>query len=122
VAWHDDDDGFRLPDVMLSCEPVPSVYFRHLSLIVEVLLPSTEKVDRTDKLDFCRSLESTEAVALFWQDQRRVQVIRREPERWPIPDLVRGGDLSVNALDLHLTLDEIYDGIDFRLEDEPPSP
>lgn len=106
---------------MVSCEPVPDVYFRQDCLIVEVLSPSTEKADRTDKLDFYRTLASVEAVVLVWQDQRRVQVIRREPERWSIEDLVGGGDLSVTALDLHLTLDEIYDGIDFPLDDEPTS-
>ena len=79
VARHDDDDEFRLPDVMVSCEPVPGVYFRQPCLIVEVLSPSTEKADRTDKLDFYRSLASVEAVVLVWQDQRRVQVIRRSP-------------------------------------------
>ena len=122
VARRDDDDEFRLPDVIVSCEPTPRVYFQQPRLLVEVLSPSTEKEDRTDKLDFHRSLESLEAVVLVWQDKRRVQVIRREPDRWSIQDLVAGGELAVTTLDLRLTLDEIYDGIDFPAEDEPPSP
>lgn len=122
VARRDDDDEFRLLDVMVSCEPTPRIYFRQPRLLVEVLSPSTEKEDRTDKLDFYRSLESVEAVVLVWQDKRRVQMIRREPDRWTIQDRVGGGDLTITALDLRLTLDEIYDGIDFPAEDEPPSP
>ncbi len=107
---------------MVSCEPTPRVYFRQPRLLVEVLSPSTEKEDRTDKLDFYRSLEVVEAVVLVWQDKRRVQVIRRESERWTIQDLVGGGELSVTALDLHITLDEIYADIDFPSEDESTSP
>lgn len=121
VARRDDDDEFRLPDVIVSCEPTPRVYFRQPRLLVEVLSPSTEKEDRTDKLDFYRSLESVEAVLLVWQDKRRVQVVRRETDRWSIQDLVGGGDLTVTALDLRLTLDEIYADIDFPAEDEQPS-
>ena len=122
VARSEGDDELRLPDVFVSCEPLPPLFFRQPRLLVEVLSPSTEKEDRTDKLDFYRSLESVEAALLVWQDKRRVQVIGREPDRWTIQDLVGGGDLSVTALDLRLTLDEIYDGIDFPPEDEPPSP
>lgn len=122
VARGDHDDEFRLPDVIVSCEPTPRVYFRQPRLIVEVLSPSTEKDDRTDKLDFYRSLGSAEAVVLIWQDKRRVQVVRCEPDRWSIQDLVGGGDLSVTTLDLHLTLDEIYADIDFPSEDESTSP
>lgn len=122
VARNEDDHEFRLPDVFVSCEAIPPLFFRQPRLIVEVLSPSTEKEDRTDKLDFYRSLQSVEAVALVWQDKRRVQVIRRESERWSIQDLVGGGELSVTALDLHITLDEIYADIDFPSEDESTSP
>ncbi|MFO1049614.1 MAG: Uma2 family endonuclease [Geminicoccaceae bacterium] len=122
VARGDNDDEFRLPDVIVSCEPTPRVYFRQPRLIVEVLSPSTEKEDRTDKLDFYRSLESVEAVVLVWQEKRRMQVVRREQDRWSIQDLVGGGDLVVTTLDLGLTLDEIYADIDFPAEDEPASP
>ena len=121
VARSKDDDQFRLPDVFVSCEPPPPLFFRQPRLLVEVLSPSTEKEDRTDKLDFYRSLESVEAVLLVWQDKRRVQVVRREPDRWSMQDLVGGGDLSITTLDLRLTLDEIYAGIEFPSEDEPPA-
>ena len=73
---------------------------------------------RTDKLDFHRSVE---AVVLVWPAKRRVRVLRRGPDRWSIQDLAGGGNLSVTALDLRLTLDGIYAGIDMPSDDEPPS-
>src|SRR5215213_68835 len=50
VARLESDDQFRMPDVFVSCEPIPAVYFREPLLLAEVLSPSTEKEDRTDKL------------------------------------------------------------------------
>ena len=100
----------------MTCEPTPPVYFREPRLVVEVLSPSTEKEDRTDKLDLYRSLPSVEAILLVWQDARRVQLVARDAERWSMQDMVGGGEVSVAALDVRLTLDEIYRGIEFPAE------
>ena len=116
VARAEEDDQFRIPDLIVTCEPTPPVYFREPRLVVEVLSPSTEKEDRTDKLDFYRSLPSVEAVLLVWQDARRVQLVARDAERWSMQDMVGGGEVSVAALDVRLTLDEIYRGIEFPAE------
>ncbi len=117
VARTDDDDEFRLPDVFVSCEPTPPVYFHEPRLIVEVLSPSTEKVDRTEKLDFYRSLNSVEAVLLVWQDARRVQVVGREGDRWSLQDIVGGGEVRIPGLGVGLSLDEVYAGVEFPAEE-----
>lgn len=117
VARTDDDDEFRLPDVFVSCEPTPPVYFREPRLIVEVLSPSTEKVDLTEKLDFYRSLPSVEAVLLVWQDACRAQIIGRAGEHWLMQDIIGGGEFAVETLGVRLTLDEIYEGIEFPTEE-----
>jgi Uma2 family endonuclease len=116
VARRDSDDECRVPDVFVSCEPLPPRYFTAPRLIVEVLSPSTEKEDRTDKLDFYKSLPSVELVLLVWQDKRRVQLHSREGDRWPAQDLIGTGTAELTTLDLSLSLDEIYAGLDLPVE------
>lgn len=117
VARQESDDEYRLPDLFVSCEPTPEHYFRYPQLIVEVLSPSTEKEDRTDKLDFYRSLPSVTAIVLIWQDRRRVQVVERKDGRWLIGDLVGGGSVEAPGLGISLSLDEIYAGIDLPTDE-----
>lgn len=115
VARGENDEDFRLPDVFVSCEPTPPVYFREPALVVEVLSPSTEKEDRTEKLDFYKSLASVRAILLVWQDKRRVQVLERDDARWIDRDLI-GGGFELAGLELALTLDEIYTGVELPAE------
>lgn len=111
VALSEDDDECRLPDLFVTCEPVPERIFRMPRLIVEVLSPSTAKEARTDKLDFYKSLPSVEAVLLVWQDKRRVQLNTRRDEGWLAQDLI-GGTVELPRLGVALTLDEIYAGVE----------
>jgi Uma2 family endonuclease len=112
VARDEADDQFRLPDVFVTCEPTPERYFRAPRLVVEVLSPSTEKDDRTEKLDFYQALPSVEAVLLVWQERRRVQLQVRDGAQWIIQDLIGAGMTKVPSLDVALSLDEIYEGLD----------
>jgi Uma2 family endonuclease len=111
VALSEDDDECRLPDVLVTCEPVPERIFDAPRLIVEVLSPSTEKDDRTDKLDFYKSIPSVETVLLVWQDRRRVQLNVRVDDGWLSQDLM-GGRVELPGLEVALTLDEIYEGLE----------
>jgi Uma2 family endonuclease len=77
-----------------------------------VLSPSTEKEDRTDKLDFYKSLPSVLAVLLVWQDKRRVQLNARIEGGWLSRDLIGGGRVEIPGLEVALTLDAIYEGVE----------
>jgi Uma2 family endonuclease len=116
VARVESGDQFRLPDVFVSWEPTPPVHFREPRLVVEVLSPSTEKEDRTEKLDFYRSLPSVEAIVLVWQERRRVLLVERDGERWLIRDLIGGGSFDLVGLGTRLSLDEVYEGVDLPVE------
>ena len=48
-------------------------------MIVEVLSPSTEKEDRTRKLDFYKGFWTIEAILFVWQDAQRVELPERKP-------------------------------------------
>jgi Uma2 family endonuclease len=119
VGRSEADDECRLPDVMVSCEPLPDRLFTAPRFVAEVLSPSTEKDDRTDKLDFYRSLPSVEAVLLVWQDKRRAQLNVRQEEGWLVRDLVGGGRIELASLGTSLTLDEIYEGVELPEAEAP---
>lgn len=111
-----DDDECRVPDVFVTCEPVPEHIFSSPRLIVEVLSPSTEKDDRTVKLDFYKSLEAVQAVLLVWQDQRRTELHTREGPRWPAQPFIGNGTVPLLDLGAELPLDEIYAGVELPAE------
>lgn len=112
VAGGESAEDCRLPDVLVTCEPSPVRVFTAPRLLVEVLSPSTEKDDRTDKLDFYKSLPSVDAVLLVWQDKRRAQLNLRHEPGWLVRDLVGGGQIELPELGSALTLDEIYEGVE----------
>jgi Uma2 family endonuclease len=117
VARDLDDEECRIPDVFVTCEPMPEHVFFGARVVVEILSPSTEKEDRTTKLDFYKSLPTVEAILLVWQDRRRVELHTREGQRWPAQDLVAGSAAPLPGLGVELPLDEIYAGVEF-----PPAP
>jgi Uma2 family endonuclease len=115
VARSLDDDECRIPDVFVTCGPTPEQAFLDTRLIVEVLSPTTERDDRTAKLDFYKSLPSVEAVLLVAQDRRLVQLHAREGRRWTASDHTGAATVPLAGLGIGLDLDEIYAGVDLSL-------
>ncbi|HYN79752.1 MAG TPA: Uma2 family endonuclease, partial [Lamprocystis sp. (in: g-proteobacteria)] len=68
-------DAFYYPDVLLTCDPRDreSLYKEAPCLIAEVLSPSTEVIDRREKLIAYRTLEALRYYLLVAQDRRRVE-------------------------------------------------
>ena len=77
-------------------------------VIVEVLSPSTEEYDRGQKLDHYRQIPSLEEVLLVAHDQQRVQVWRRDGERWSHTEVADDGAVELESLGCRLPLAEIY--------------
>ena len=101
------DDTWREPDLFVACGSREG--FSHVPrLIVEILSPSTEKEDRTRKLDFYRRFESVEAILFVWQDTPRVELQERTAGAWLLRDVIGGGSVTVAGLGLAIPLAEIY--------------
>jgi Uma2 family endonuclease len=101
------DDTWREPDLFVACGGREG-FSQIPRLIVEILSPSTEKEDRTRKLDFYRRIESVEAILFVWQDTPRVELQERAAEAWLVRDVIGGGSLTIAALGLEVGLAEIY--------------
>lgn len=108
VARSESDYSWREPDLMVTCQRPERDYYAAPRLVIEVLSPSTEREDRTTKLDFYESFPSLEAVLLVWQDDRRVRLRERQGDGWREHDLVGSGTVRVAGLGVELDLDEIY--------------
>jgi Uma2 family endonuclease len=108
--------GIRSPDVVV--EPARPQNARSTAtpvLIVEVLSPSTEDVDFTDKLQEYTAIETLQTYLICSQDEPRAWVwARREDNSWPPqPTEVAGRDGSIApaGLGIELTMAAIFRGI-----------
>jgi Uma2 family endonuclease len=103
------DERFYYPDIMVACDPSDrDPYYRDRPrVLMEVLSPSTERIDRTEKGEAYRQIDSLQEYLLVTQDQRRVEVQRRE-NGWGSVVYERTGRVRLACLDLTLDLDAIY--------------
>lgn len=107
MAASDEGRHWREPGVVVTCVRPEAGYIRSPRLVVEVLSPSTEKDDRTTKLDFYETLPSLEAILLSWQDSRRVRLRTRRGDDWIDHNVIDSGTVQIESLGVELTLDEI---------------
>jgi Uma2 family endonuclease len=79
------NDAFYYPDVMVTCDAQDTepLHKHTPCLIVEVLSPATESIDRREKLTAYRMLPSLRYYLLASQNQRRVEIYRRDGDgKW----------------------------------------
>ena len=109
-------DAYYYPDVMVTCdsEDTESLYKRSPCLIVEVLSPSTEVIDRREKLIAYRNLSSLRYYLLVAQGKRQVECYARDAEnRWRLTVSENEGALEIVCDNLNVTfsLDDIYEDV-----------
>ena len=107
-------DAFYYPDVMVVCNASDSqAYFKqNPSLVVEVLSPSTESIDRREKMLAYRTLPSLREYLLIAPDKRHVELYRRADNgNWHLAALHEGADVPLECVNASLTLDEVYEDV-----------
>ena len=106
-------NAYYYPDLILTCAATDSDRYvvKEPRLVVEVLSPSTEPIDRREKLSAYRKLASLREYVLVSQEAREVTVFRREPpgDRWSAETIEGQGSLRLESVPLAVTLDEIYE-------------
>ena len=112
----DASDAFYYPDVLVTCDPADTQpLFKSLPcLLVEVLSPSTEGIDRREKLLAYRKLPTLRHYLLVSQEQRAVQWHQRDADgQWLISDLQGSGTLVLDCPGLAVTvsLDDVYEDV-----------
>lgn len=107
------DSAFYYPDVMVVCRPDDSnkLFVSQSSVVMEVLSPETERIDRREKRLAYQQVPSLEEYVLIAQDCREVTVFRRARD-WSGEVLVSDGAvLELESLGVSLPLAEIYRGV-----------
>ncbi|MBU6179252.1 MAG: Uma2 family endonuclease, partial [Verrucomicrobia bacterium] len=78
------------------------------------LPPSTESIDRPEKLLAYQTIPSLGHYVIVAQEERRVEWLQREGNSWKVSVLTRPEDrLEFPAEGAALSLGEIYEGIEF---------
>jgi Uma2 family endonuclease len=110
--------AYYYPDVVVTCSPEdlradsPQNFVSAPSLVVEVLSPSTEKVDRREKWFAYRQLDSLQEYVLVDQERQWVEVFRRHEGGWLQVIAAAGESVTLQSVGLNLTLDTIYEDSD----------
>ena len=114
VAHQTDSDGYY-PDLMVSCSPTDRepLYRSEPVLLIEVLSPSTERVDRGEKLINYLNLPSLQEYVLVAQDVPQIEVMRRHAA-WQPEFLFLADSLALESVGLRISVSEIYDTINFQ--------
>ncbi|MDP2788403.1 MAG: Uma2 family endonuclease [Pseudomonadota bacterium] len=114
--------AYYYPDVMATCtEQAIAANESQLAsepvLVVEVLSPSTETIDRREKLHAYRRLPSLQEYALISQDMQQVEIYRRQGEggdigAWLFITYEPGDNVEFASIGLSLPIAELYAGTD----------
>jgi Uma2 family endonuclease len=108
-----EEDIFYYPDLMVTCDPRSTErYFeRFPKVLIEVLSPETERVDRREKLSGYTQIETLEEYILVAQEKMEVTVFRRANQWRPEVANQPGQQLLIPSLDFSLPLLAIYEGV-----------
>jgi len=105
---------FYYPDVVVSCElPTQDQFVLNSPcLIIEVLSPSTEVIDKREKLQNYQTIPSLQEYVLVAQDRIHIEIYRRiDEENWTREILGREDKLQLDSVNLTLAVTDIYEDL-----------
>ena len=105
---------FYYPDIFVSCAPGDQSDYvrRDAVLVIEILSPSTARVDRYEKFTSYMSLPMLQEYVLIDQSVPLVEVFRRR-SAWEREAFRLGTSVTFESVNQTMTLDQIYRRITF---------
>lgn len=109
------------PDVVVTCDDRDtdpnSIQFP--CLIVEVLSPSTEAIDRGSKFAQYRRFATLQKYVLVQVDQPVIELFRRnEAGQWVLSEYNLGDRLHLESVDVELEIADLYRQVEFQNVDD----
>ncbi len=108
-----DLNRFYYPDVLLACnaDDNEELYIETPCLIVEVLSPSTEGIDRREKLHAYQNIASLQEYVMVTQEEQKVELYRRDGKHWQYFLLDENDTLHLECLDIDIKMSEVYEDV-----------
>ena len=115
---------YTYPDVVVICGEPQFNDEQHVdtltnpTVIVEVLSPSTESIDRLSKLDQYRKLASLQAYLIVSQDSAQIELHTRQAHGWFYENIVGlEATVKIESIDCELPLEDVYAKVQFAPDD-----
>ena len=110
------EDTVLYPDVFVTCDKADlatEMIFRAPTLVLEVLSPSTQAYDRSQKFALYRRIPALQEYILVDPDTRRVEGFRRGADGlWVLHDMSEAPAMEAASVGCTVPLAEVFDGID----------
>lgn len=108
------------PDATVSCDVADrrrdNKLIRSPRIVVEVLSPSTEPLDRGEKLTIYKACPTIQEIVLVSQFAPHVEVHRRseDEQSWSYALYGVSSTIELTSVDVHIPIDDLYKGINFE--------
>ncbi|MDP1901621.1 MAG: Uma2 family endonuclease [Rubrivivax sp.] len=110
------DDTVLYPDVFVTCDKADlatEMIFRAPTLVVEVLSPSTQAYDRSQKFALYRRIPSLQEYILVDPDTRRVEAFRRGADGlWDLHDMSEAQTMEAASIGCQVAMADVFAGIE----------
>lgn len=110
------EDTILYPDVFVTCDKADlatEMIFRSPTLVIEVLSPSTQAYDRSQKFALYRRLASLREYLLIDPETRRAEAFRLNSEGlFVFHDMSDAAELELTSIACRIALSEVFDGVD----------
>ncbi len=109
------DERYYYPDVFVTCDPKDRERYTrdHAVLVVEVLSPTTERTDRTEKSEAYKRIPSLVEYGLLSQEAVELELFRRRTE-WQREFYQRDNTVTFESVNLTLSVSQLYRGVGFE--------
>ena len=107
------------PDITISCDERDrnqKETIHYPLVVVEVLSPTTEAMDRGKKAAYYRSCPTIQEYMMVDSEEAFVEVHRLEEGRWTINNFEPGDSITLESLGLRFPIEDAYEGTSLTYE------
>jgi Uma2 family endonuclease len=104
---------YVFPDITVSCDERDrnqKETIRYPRLVVEVLSPTTEAIDRGKKAAYYRACPTIQEYIMVDSEEVFIEVHRREEQRWTINTFEPGYTIALESLGIQFPIEDVYEG------------